>query len=433
MEASKKTDLFTEDFDTVDILVLCMVFFLPFAGYAIPTGIVFVSPTNLLILTATTVLTIRQLLRAEISWFSLLYLVIILFVTFLLYNLLAQAISGGSYRRIITQVGYLMLVVSLLLYVDSWKRLHTVLSAVFLSSLAISVIGIVSSLTGVFFGGEFLPSRSIASYIIPFTRTSGIELSHGEIGMFTLGSLPYVVFRSKRSGQYLPFVGVAVILFYIVFILQSRSTWGALLAMVYVVFYLYPVRNRSVRTPVALLRLAGIVLLPLAIVFVFHLFTGLESGGGSLAHRLSQLKVSYRLISENILTGVGWGNIRQHFFRNRLPHNAFLIIGVGAGIPAIAFVIGVITTTCGFLVRLISGSKLIEHRLLALALLTSMTAVVVEANFLVGFGKAGWMWVGIALAFIDLQQRASVTAPQYQSDDQRHGRRSEGDDQNNIY
>jgi hypothetical protein len=379
------------------LLFVMTVATIPFAGYYIPTGFVSLSVTNVLILVSGFVLSLELYSESKLKTTVPQIIVSGLFIVVLLSGVIISFTEHGSFRRFVTIAGHLLLIMLIGIGVKNKTELRQLIHTVFLSSIFVASIAIISSIFTINFGGGFHNARSIFGFSIPFIRTSGIPLSHGEFGMYTLSTVPLYAVYGLRSRNPLHLGGVGIIVFSIIFILQSRSTWIALFAgyATMILFFRSDLLlNDSLAKKLAVLRKVGLAITPAVGVGLVWVVIRI---GGSIDLRIQQIVTSIQLMIRQPF-GYGWGNIQIFFERNALPHNAFLRHGVETGIVSFFAFIAIYIIVMRDLMRDISSQE-VESHLVALGLFAGLAIVLVEANNLIGFGKAGWMWVAFSLAF----------------------------------
>lgn len=372
------------------------VFSIPFAGYHLSSDVVSLSITNLLIVLATTLLAVSLAVDERIEMTKQQLLVLAAFTSILLIGAAVSLIHDGAVRRFVTITGQLLLLALISVGVKTTAQLRRLIHLVFISSLVVCSLAVIASVVGVALGGSFHQPRSILTFSIPFTRTAGIPLSHGEFGMFTLATVPLYLMYGIRDRNLSYLAGVGFIQFTVIFILQSRSGWLALFAGLTVT--LFVVQPRSQDSPIAgyvsKIRMAALSVSPFAGIALVWVIVDI---GQSIDLRARQLLTSLELIVAQPL-GYGWGNIRPFFERDAFPHNAFLRNGVESGVLVLILLIFIFIVVARDLYR-IAIARDGDNQLLAAGLLAGLAAVFVEANNLIGFGKAGWLWIAFGLAF----------------------------------
>lgn len=380
-----------------NFFVAMTVLTIPFAGYYIPTGFISVSATNILILISLTVLSVEISKKSQLNINLSLLILFLLIILVLISGMIVSFVQDGSFRRTITIFGYILLIGVISFGVRNEYELRRLIHLVFLSSILVCLIAVMSSVFSINLGGSLIYARSIFGLQIPFTRTSGIPISHGEFGMYTLSTVPLYIVYGLRSRNPLYLGGVGVIVFSVIFILQSRSTWLALFTgIVVLTLFLQPklLSQSSVARKLTILRKVGFLLTP---VVGIGLIWVVISIGQSIDLRAQQIATSIKLLY-NQPFGYGWGNIQPFFERNALPHNAFLRYGVETGLISLLALIGIYVVVVRDLLRVVFLQHPEKH-LMAVGLLAGLSAVFIEASNLVGFGKSGWMWVAISAAF----------------------------------
>jgi hypothetical protein len=97
--------------------------------------------------------------------------------------------------------------------------------------------------------------------------------------------------------------------------------------------------------------------------------------------------------------GVGFGSLRPYFQHNAIPHNIFFRYGLGGGwIVVMGISLIILSIPLLLLKRILDGQE--NTQIIPFALLSGFTAVLVEAVFRTGFGKAGWLWITIAVSYL---------------------------------
>lgn len=382
-------------------LIAVTAFSIPFAGYHVDTGIISLSITNLLLVTTVLLILWNKFSDGYVAVSRLDCTILFLLVTALLFGVLSTLNNGDSFRWLPTVIGWLMLFGIVSIGIESRRDLQVLLHTIFLGAVTISVLAVVSSLFQVDFSPStrtFYHSREFFDYRIPFTRTVGIALSHGEFGMYVTSILPlsllYAVTEERRRYAF----GAGILLFTVVFISQGRSTWLAMAVGFCMLFFLHPLHRRLPKRYDIVyrhLRVLGFAAAPPAFLALFFVFVVI---GGSLQTRLNQVLISFKVIASQPLIGIGWsGGTVFPLFDGSFPHNAFLRYGVSLGIPVLLALITIIVVISISTVRTLLNNSLGTYYITA-GVFAGFAAVMIEANLLPGFGKTTWLWLGILAA-----------------------------------
>jgi len=380
------------------ILLQATIFLVPFGGYSYISYPFSLSITNIVLLSASIMTFIQISLNKEKIAISPEHLIcIILFVFVLFYSSLANSLTGGSSRHVITMLGFLIIFSLIPLIVQQRKQINHILHFIFLSSLLIALLSITSSLTGISFGGSFHSPRSILGFQIPLVRTAGIDLSHGEFGMMTAGALPFAITKGIRERNALYLLGSGIILFCIVFVLQSRSTWLAAFTSLGILFYLFIFKDdteSSWNTTKKLFQCSGILAVPILFLGLLYVIVSI---GESIGIRLVQIFTASELILERPVVGYGFSNITQFFPRNTFPHNAFFRYGMASGIIPLLTLLSIFSILIKMGLTSLSNSSGEDYMVTAI-IFSGFMAAFIEANLLVDFGKVTWMWAALLVA-----------------------------------
>lgn len=384
----------TDGISLDDILVQLTILTVPFGVFSIETGFVNLSLPNLLIILTIIYFTITVILTGDVRLskpqLSVLGLLCITTVTILI----SLAIQQGSPRRLVTYIGYLLITTILFVYIDSIPDVERVLRAAFLSAVAVSVLTIVHSVTypiGLPFGQAYIGQRTVVGVTVPFQRTIGLPaISYGAFGMMLMISTPYYTYEGIKNRSKLTLFGVSLVLL-AVLISQSRSTWVATGLAVFVVVSGYFVREYNRKFTIAYILsvfIPSVLLLP----SVVESLVSIRSR--TLSVRIEQYQVAINLLQSYPTTGVGLGNI-DRFYTTYSIHSEFLRIGAEAGVIALLAIVAVWTISILFVARGMFSSN--NRYMLAVGIIGSISAMVIEANMAPGFSKAPWIVLAVGL------------------------------------
>lgn len=383
-----------------DILVQLTILTVPFGVFSIETGFVNLSLPNLLIILTTIYFTITVILTGDVRLSKPQLSVLGLLCTTIGTILISLAIQQGSPRRLVTYVGYLLLTTILFVYIDSISDVERVLRAAFLSAVAISVLTIVHSVSypiGLPFGQAYIGQRTVVGVTVPFQRTIGLpKISYGGFGMVLMIATPYYFYKGIKNRNKLALFGVSLVLL-AVLISQSRSTWVATGLAVFVVVSGYFIReyNRKYSTTYILgVSIPSVLLLP----SVAEALVSIRSRTFSV--RIEQYQVAINLLRSYPTTGVGLGNI-DRFYTTYSIHSGFLRIGAEAGAIALLAIVVVWTTSILFVARGMCSSN--KRYILAVGILGSISAMLIEANMAPGFTKAPWIVLAVSLGIHSME------------------------------
>jgi O-antigen ligase len=301
----------------------------------------------------------------------------------LMFQMSAMTIVNSGYpRRIVTYFGYLLFVVAIMIYCDSYTDINRLIWAGFLSAFSISLLTIVHASTypvGIPFGGTYHQSR-----VIPIKRAIAPSLTYGTFGMFIMMSLPYHIINIKNSKKVkLTMIGIISLA---ILISQSRSTWIAVVLGLFSIFTIILHRSDIQR------ELKIFLILTPSILFALILPVLLEIR--SPAQRITQVLVGLEIIGDNLLTGVGPGNLQSYHELDVSIHNSFINLAARSGILSLAIVLMVWSLAIYTLVNNIINDRFL---ILSMCLFGSFVAVIIETNLTTAFSKVPWIIVAIAV------------------------------------
>jgi O-antigen ligase len=204
-------------------------------------------------------------------------------------------------------------------------------------------------------------------------------------------AVPYYAYlglerRSKSIVFYLSVVLVAVLLS------QSRSTWAATGVAAFVVVAGY--WSKSSRKSRRYATIAAVSLAVAVVPFLARVLIAVRPD--TLASRIEQYQEGLEIVLSFPLFGVGFGNIEQFYSEPGNIHSAFLDVTAAAGILAFLLILIIWSVTVLFLIRGIYPSQ--TKLALAVGLIASLGAMLIESNLQPGFTKAPWITLALALS-----------------------------------
>jgi hypothetical protein len=274
--------------------------------------------------------------------------------------------------------------------------------AAFLSAFTVSILTIIHATTypvGIPIGGSYELSRVIFGFEIPVKRTLGLRLTYGAFGMFVMISTPYyaIVGIVSKSKRILFMIGV---ISFAILISQSRSTWVAVILAFAVVFTIVLLRSNIDKNVKMFLILAPPVVITLLIPKLITMQPE------TVNQRVNQVLAGIKVIQNNMLTGVGYGNLDNYFYQyyelNHDLHNAFIRLGARGGVFSLIIVLVVWNIGVYNILKCIKNKQFL---LLNIGLLGSFVVIVVESNFQPAFTKAPWIIIAIVITSISLEHK----------------------------
>lgn len=281
--------------------------------------------------------------RKLVLFIAGLYLIILVFFS---------SVINESYRGLITQIGYFLVVILISVTVDRRVVLENGVFLAFLSIYALSLITILTSLGVLSFGFRVSWDSGLAPWESILPRAIGLpQMDGGNHNVFIVSMLPVSMsLYQQRKGKSMfrdvfSLVGI-ILCVTAVLISLFRSGWLGLVTAFVVLLYFYWRYTSSETSKIFLIVLMIIVLLGCVFFITFEFETinnyyqqfFFEVRGGGINKRLAQYQFALREIPSSIKSfsfGFGYNAIREDFpgspeaynLRNALDiglHNHFL-------------------------------------------------------------------------------------------------------------
>lgn len=382
-----------------EVTVFLLVFSLPFGGYHTQLGTVSVSVTNILLLICLFLLIPILYIRQELDLELAQLVVLIGTGLFLFLYLTAILVQNGSFQWLRTRFGRWLVLLIIIVYVDSSQAIKRILWASFLAAVAVGILTLLSSVFHIPIGTRFYEYREVAGFRIPFVRTLGVKgLTFGVFGIYLLAATPYFAIQAviDRRKTHLT-VMIAIILF-TTFVIQSRAVWVATLFVVALLFAIYLFRWHERFPPVlSTLGWVAIILGTLLSPVLVHIL--IQVRPATFYTRIEQYYNAITVLYTQPLFGLGPGNVRLYPGLHLLPHNAFLRIGVEAGVFAFLLFVAIY----GFAaVQSLRGMFYVDtpsKMALPAGLFSALTAAAIISSLQPSFGKATWLILGLAASY----------------------------------
>ena len=271
---------------------------------------------------------------------------------FLIVMVIFSSVINESYRGLITQVGYFLVIILISVTVDQQRILNSGIYLAFLSVYALSLLTILTSLGILSFGYRVIWNSGLAPWESILPRAIGLPQMDGGIhNAFIVSILPVSIglYQQRKGksilGDLISLIGIFLCVV-AVFVSQFRSGWLglviALTAMLYFYWRYTPSETRKIfLTVIMIIVLVGcvfIIALEFEAINNYYQQFFFEVRSGGINKRLAQYQFALRTIPSSLKSmsfGFGYNAIREDFpgspeaynLRNALDiglHNHFL-------------------------------------------------------------------------------------------------------------
>lgn len=395
-----KNRTWLEDSRFSSILVLLVIITIPLGAYRVLTTPL--SINNAVVLLVVSIYSL-VLVRMGSFYFSHGQILIIGVLSLLSLQTSISSLKNPYFPSMtITYLGYIFVFFIVSIYSRRHGNVKKVLWFWFISAVIVSHITIFSSIFGFNIGAEFAKPISALGYKLPFRRTLGVNLGYGGYGMFVLGPLGAFLIYSYIKSSFIYSYGCVSIVFSVVFISQSRSSWGALIISL-IPILVYFLWNSDLRQ----IMMSAIIMGSPIILILAHRSLGfiISINNRSLTLRITQYLTAVRKMKQNPLLGYGAGD-PDGTGLSYLIHNFFLRTGGSSGTPAFLLIVSLF---------LIAGTKVIrlavnangEEEMLAVGMASGLLAILVELQFSPGISVSAWVLVALIVSPRNSQLRSS--------------------------
>ena len=346
---------------------------------------------------------------------------------YLIILVIYSSIINASYRGLITQVGYFLVIILITSTVYRQRILKNGIFLAFLSVYVLSTLTILTSLGILSFGFRLYEKSGLAPWESFLPRAIGLPQMDGGIhNAFIVSVLPvsigmYQLQKGKSLLRDLFYLLGFILCIAAILISQFRSGWmGLIIALVVMLFFYWRYRIQD-KNKILLTGLLIIVLLLCVVIItinvdtIMHYFQQffIEVRSGGIEKRIAQYRFALRTVPSSLKSigfGFGYNAIREDFpnspealnLRNALDiglHNHFLGYMYAYGILFLIGYLFIFLKTGQWLYSDLRN-PISKTRWLSSGLLAGLLGIVVVSFFNVSLSGYKILWVIFSMAAI---------------------------------